>query len=75
MKYVNAGTVMNLVVSMLRPFLPKEVRNKIELGARLEQRLDSLYLVPTVEEANLRLLGRVEETLRRRYHNENTFRL
>jgi hypothetical protein len=74
-KYFNAGTTMTLVVSMLKPFLPKGVRHKIEIGCQFEQRLDSLYLVPSLEEANLRLLGRVEETLRRRYENERTFRL
>jgi hypothetical protein len=74
-KYFNAGAIMTLVVSMLKPFFPKGVRQRMEFGFQFEQRLDSLYLVPSVEEADLRLLGRVEETLRRRYDNERTFQL
>jgi hypothetical protein len=74
-KYFNAGTIMALVTSMLKPFLPKEVREKLEFGYQTEQRLDSLYLVPSLEEAKLRLVGRVEDTLRRRFANEGAFRL
>jgi hypothetical protein len=74
-KYYNAGTVMSVVVSMLKPFLPKDMRPRIQFGFRSEERLDSLYLVPTLEEANLRLLGHVGEMLRLRYHNERTFQL
>lgn len=66
---------MNLVTSMLRPLLPKNVRNKLDLGCQSERRLDTLYMVPTVEAANQRYLGRVEESLRRRHHNESTFTL
>jgi hypothetical protein len=74
-KYYNAGTVMTVVLSMMKPFLPKDMRPRLQVGFRSEQRLDSLYLVPTLEEANLRLLGRLGENLRLRYRNERTFRL
>ncbi|CAB9503121.1 expressed unknown protein [Seminavis robusta] len=74
-KHFNTGTAMNVVLSMVKPFLPKHLQKNIEVGCQFEQRLDSLYLVPTVEEANKRLLARVEETLQLRYDNERTFRL
>ncbi|CAB9503119.1 expressed unknown protein [Seminavis robusta] len=74
-KYFNASSTMNVVVSMLKPFLPKHLRNNIEFGCQFEQRLDALYLVPSMEEANQRLLARVDATLQRRYENERTFRL
>lgn len=74
-KYFNSGTAMTLVVSMLKPFLPKGLRSKIEFGCQFPQRLDQLYLVPTVEEANQRLLRRVEATLGKRFENERNFRL
>lgn len=74
MKYFNPTSAMNIVVSMLRPFLPAHLRSRLEF-VQLEQRLDTLYLQPTVQEANQRLLGRIEETLRMRYQNEQSFRL
>ena len=74
-KYFNAGTTMTLVTSMLRPFMPADFRNRLEFGYQSEQRLDSLYLVPTLEAATTRLVGRLEETLRKRYENERLFRL
>jgi hypothetical protein len=73
LKYFNSGTAWNVAISMVKPLLPKE--STVELGCQLETRLDSLYLVPSLQDANRRLLGRVEETLRRRYGNERTFQL
>lgn len=73
-KYFNPTSAMNIVVSMIRPFLPTYLRSRIEL-VHLDQRLDTLYLQPTVPEANQRFLGRIEETLRVRYENEKSFRL
>lgn len=75
LKYFNAGTMMNVVVSMLRPFLPRHLKNKIEVGCQFDKRLDEVYLVPNMEEANARTLSRMEDTLRRRYENEKTFQL
>ena len=74
-KYFNAGTTMTIVIAMVKKFFPKDLRQRIEVGLQFEQRLDTLYLVPSLEEANQRLVGRVGETLRRRYANESTFRL
>jgi hypothetical protein len=73
LKYFNSGTAWKLAVSMVKPFLPKELT--VEFGCQFETRLDSLYLVPSLQEANRRLVGRVEETLGRRYEHERTFRL
>lgn len=74
-KYFNSGTTMNLVASMLRPFLPKPLRERIEFGCKFDQRLDQVYLTPSLEEATARMLIRIEETLHRRYENERNFRL
>jgi hypothetical protein len=75
LKYFNSGAAMNIMVAMLKPFLPKHLRSNVETGCVFEHRLDSVYLVPTLDEANQRLLHRVSETLQRRYNNECTFRL
>ena len=74
-KFFNAGTIWTSVISMLKALLPQELREKFEFGCQFEQRLDSLYLLPTLDDANQRFLGRVEETLQRRYYNETNFRL
>lgn len=72
-KYFNAGVTMNLVTSMLKPFIPKDVRQKLEFGCQYEKRLDELYLVPTVEAAHLRFLERIEIAIQKRYENELSF--
>ena len=74
-KYFNAGTTFNLAMSMLRPFMPAHARDKLEFGCQFDERLDALYLVPTLEAANDRLVGRFVESLQLRYENEASFRL
>jgi CRAL/TRIO domain len=74
-KYFHSGTMMHVVASMLKPFLPQNLRNKLELGCQFDHRLDEVYLVPTLEEANRRMLNQVAATLQRRYENERSFRL
>lgn len=74
-QYFNNGLAMNIIISMVRPFLPEALKQKLEFGCQFEQRLDTIYLVPSAEEANLRLLVRVEESLRVRYYNEHRFSL
>ena len=66
---------MNMVTSMLKPFLPAYLRKKLEFGCQFEQRLDTVYLVPSLEVANERILRRIESTLQRRYNNERLFKL
>ena len=74
-KYFNNGLAMNVLVSMLKPFLPTHALSKIDYGCKFEQRLDKLYLIPNVEAANLRLLRGMEDSLIWRCHNEKTFKL
>ena len=74
-KFFNAGTTFNIVNSMIRRFLPEDAREAIEIGCQFEERLDRLYLVPTIQEANQRLLDRVSNSLNRRYENEMLFKL
>jgi hypothetical protein len=75
LKYFHSGAAMNVLVAMLKPFLPKDLRENVETGCFFDQRLDTIYLVPTLEDANLRFLNRVTQTLQRRYDNERAFRL
>ena len=75
MKFYRNNTMLNIMASMARPFLPQKWRNNIEFGCEFEHRLDEVYLLPSLEASNLRLLVRAEAMLRERYENEATFRL
>lgn len=77
MKYFNSGIFMNILQSLKRRFLPDHITDKIETGCKVygHQRLGDIYLVPTVEEANLRNMMRFSDALEMRYRNETKFRL
>ena len=76
LKHFHTGVFANLMVSMVRQFLPSSLSQKIEVGCRCEAgRLDRVYLTPNAQAANQRILCRLEDALRRRYENEATFAL
>jgi hypothetical protein len=75
LKYFHSGTAMNILVALLKPLIAEPLRSNIETGCVFEKRLDKVYLVPTLEVANQRLLKRLSATMQRRYANEGTFRL
>ena len=75
-KHYHTGMVFNVIASMLRKLLPEPLKSRFHVGCPFEGgRLDQVYLVPTVEMANARLLARLEEALRRRYDNQASFKL
>lgn len=74
-KHYHTGMIANMAISTLRKILPPHMRYTFQTGLQFDGRLDQAFLVPTVEIANQRLLGRIVETLRRRYDNEITFSL
>ena len=74
-KFYNATNSIMIVQSMIKRVLPQYLRSRLDFGSVYEGRLDSLYMVPTVEAANLRVLTNIGEALDRRYENERTFRL
>jgi hypothetical protein len=75
LKQYHTGVVHNIMMSMLKPFMPDRVRKAVTTGLPFEGRLDTYYMVPDVATANQRLLARLTETLKRRYENEKTFSL
>ncbi|CAB9505685.1 expressed unknown protein [Seminavis robusta] len=75
-KNFHTGVLYNLLLSMTRRFVPKEIHERFQMGCLCELgRLDALYLNPTVEAANEKLLAFTDHTLRRRYANEAAFTL
>lgn len=75
LKHFHTGVFINLLYSMIKRFLTPEIRKVIEVGCEFDGRLDQVYLTPTVEEANARLLQQIDEALGKRYENERTFTL
>ena len=72
----HAGMFANLLVSMTRHAIPTRIHKKFQMGSISGVgRLDAIYLTPTLEVANQRLLVRVQESLQLRYANEASFRL
>jgi hypothetical protein len=75
LKYFHTGTAMNVLLAMLKSIIPEPLKSNVETGCIFEHRLDKVYLVPTLEDANQRFLNRVAHTIQRRYDNERIFRL
>jgi hypothetical protein len=76
LKHFHTGVFANLMVSMVRQFLPSSLSRKIEVGCLCEAgRLDKIYLTPDPQAASRRILTRLEDALRRRYENDASFRL
>ena len=74
-KHFHCGVLHNMLLSLTKRFLPHHIRAKIFTGCQFEERLDTLYLTPTVEAANQRLLARLDESISRRYASEASFQL
>jgi hypothetical protein len=67
--------MVNGAVAMLRQLFPKDLKNSLMVGLTCDERLDRLFLVPNAEFAAQRMLGRMKDTLKRRYYHEQTFSL
>ena len=74
-KYFNSGFFINMINSLKKKFLPREITNRMEYGIQIEGKLGDMFLTPTPEEARARTILRFEQNLLIRYHNEATFRL
>ena len=74
-KNYHTGVWFNLFISSVRKLLPPEFKDMYQVGCQFDGHLGEAMLVPTVNIANQRMLGQLEQTLRRRYDNEKSFRL
>jgi len=77
--FLNTPTAAILLYQVCKPFLKKSFHQQVKLDARLEgyegQRIDSLYNIPSFENAQDRLLQRLEGYLRERIFHQQTFKL
>lgn len=78
----NTTVVANLLFSLARPFMGQNMRQSVQLGFQIEKsnpeaprRLSELYLQPTLEAAQQRLLQRIQALVVLRLVKEQQFRL
>ena len=69
------GMFVNLMMSMVKQFLPTEMTERFQFGCMFNDRLDKTFLVPDKTSAKARNYARIIEALTIRYENEATFRL
>ena len=50
-RFFHTSPILNVLASMLRKILPKEVRDNFQFGCKFDGHLGEAFLVPTVEEA------------------------
>ena len=85
MRAYNTTVVANLLFSVARPFMSDSQKSSVKLGCQVvsnnpdncggTRRLSEFYLQPNTEAATQRIIQRIEELLRVRKHNEETFRI
>ncbi len=78
--FLNSSTVANLVYACIKRFLPQRIQKVFKLGHKTDgmhegDRLDSLYLTPTPEHAQERMVRQVLNLLALRYQNQQDFSL
>lgn len=71
----HTGVFTNTVWSILKRFLPAKVKDNFQVGLKWDGHLGESLLIPTVPEANQRMLSAMKLALKRRLAMEQSFRL
>jgi len=74
-KFFHTNVVANISYSMMKPFLPRNIKERIAVGCQFGANISELYLLPNQDIAMERTLRRMEDFLRRRYHNQARYKL
>jgi hypothetical protein len=74
-KFFHTNVVANLAYSMLKPFMRRDITDRIVVGCQFGANISSLYLMPDPDMAVYRALGRMDMFLTTRYQNEAKFSL
>lgn len=75
-RYFHTGAMLNVIASILRRILPEgPLRDTHQVGFQFESHMSEVFLTPTVEEANQRVIARMVDCLELRYENEKWFKL
>ena len=73
-RHYHVGVFMNLLKTVGKKIVPR-LFAKTRTDCEHDSRLDQLFLVPTLEAANERIVSRMKSELARRYKNEASFSL
>ncbi|CAB9522360.1 expressed unknown protein [Seminavis robusta] len=72
----NTGMVFNMIMSLMRPFLPLALRGRVRLGCSSALgNLENIFVHPNLEASNERFLMFFEDCLHRRYSKVASFSL
>lgn len=74
-KYYHTSMAANMSFALLKPFMPRSITDRFELGCQFGVNIASLYLLPTLELANQKYLNRIDSFLKRRYEYEAIYKL
>ncbi|CAB9512233.1 expressed unknown protein [Seminavis robusta] len=77
-KNFNTGVLFNIILSMLRAFMPKEHSRKLQRGCRTAdgvERLDEFYLSSGLQVANEKFIQSVKASLQWRFYCQSKFSL
>lgn len=77
--FLHSSLVPSMMYNFTKKFLPDKIKNSFHLDYHIEgledQRIDGLYKQPTPELAQARLIVKINQFLRDRYRNRESFRL
>jgi hypothetical protein len=71
----STGVLVNLMISMVKQFLPDDMTEKFQFGCMFAERLDRCLMVPDKVTAQARNYARIIESFQRRFENEASFHL
>ena len=74
-RHFHNGMIFNIWASILKKLLPDRLARSFYSGCRMDSSLRELFLVPTPEDANARLMERMRIALELRYWHEKSFSL
>ena len=74
-KHFHSGLHINLLFSMSKGLIPEDMAPYFEFGCQSRLRLDEMYLTPTLQLTNERVLSHLRHSLAKRYNMEASFSL
>ena len=76
---LNTPMVANIMYTMMKPWLPSQVKDNVKLGCQVEglegRRLGELFQIPTPEIAQANLLEQLQGLLQQRFQHQTAYKL
>lgn len=74
LKHYHTGVIFNVMAAMLRKTLPGDMKHRLQTGLVHENRLDSVFLIPTAEVATQRILQTMQAISKSALTTKKNFR-